>query len=75
MTDIERKLSELNGTLEELENEEYGAAIERKIRQRYSLSQELSIQRQKERKPQEYEEYDRYCEQCKAEVKTMFNRI
>lgn len=47
----------------------YGELVESLIRRKYSLSAELSIQRQKDRKPDEFAEYDTYCEQCKAEAK------
>lgn len=65
MTTIERILAERNGTLEE----EYSACVTRKIRARYSLSEELALGRQKERKPEEWAQFDAYCEQCKAEAK------
>lgn len=35
------------------------------IRDRYSLSQELSILRQRDTKPEEYSEYNDYAEGCK----------
>ena len=47
----------------------YAHEIERRIRERYSLSAELAILRQRETKTEEYNEYFRYAEQCKAEVK------
>lgn len=39
------------------------------IREKYTLSQELSILRQRDEKPEEYAEYYAYCEQCKAQAK------
>ena len=45
---------------------EYGNAVNAKIREKYTLSQELSILRQKDEKPEEYAEYYAYCEQCKT---------
>lgn len=39
------------------------------IRERYSLSEELAILRQKEAKPEEYEEYYKYAEECKNRAK------
>ena len=39
------------------------------IRQRYSQDDEFALDRQKERKPTEYAEYDAYCESCKSEAK------
>jgi hypothetical protein len=47
----------------------YKNEIVRRIRQRYSVDDELSIQRQKDEKPEEFAEYNAYVEQCKAEVK------
>jgi hypothetical protein len=35
----------------------------------FNKEQELAILRQKEEKPEEYTEYDAYCEDCKAYVK------
>lgn len=39
------------------------------IRLRYSPDQEYAILRQRDRKPEEFEEYDNYCEECKAIAK------
>lgn len=47
----------------------YGSLIEKKIRQRYSLSSELAILRQRDTKPEEFAQYNEYVEQCKAAVK------
>lgn len=47
----------------------YGSLIEKKIRERYSLSAELAILRQRDDKPDEFAEYNAYVEQCKDEVK------
>lgn len=65
MTKTERILSKLNGTLEE----EYGAAVNRKIRARYSLSAELAILRQKEKDPEAFAAYDNFAELCKEEAR------
>lgn len=43
------------------------------IRQKYTLSQELAILRQQTTKPEEYQEYFTYCEQCKAQAKIQYN--
>lgn len=48
---------------------EYENAVNAKIREKYTLSQELSILRQKDEKTDEYAEYYAYCEQCKAQAK------
>ena len=65
MTKTERLLAKLNGTLDE----EYSALVSRKIRARYSLSDELALSRQRDAKPEEWEAYNAYCEECKAEAK------
>ena len=65
MTKTERILSKLNGTLKE----EYGAAVNRKIRARYSLSAELAILRQKEKDPEAFAAYDSFAELCKEEAR------
>ena len=38
------------------------------IRQRYSIDDEFAIQRQRETKPDEWQEYFDYCEWCKNEA-------
>jgi len=48
---------------------DYGEAINCEIRKRYTESEEFAILRQKEEKPDEYNEYFNYCESCKAYVK------
>lgn len=45
---------------------EYENAVNAKIREKYTLSQELAILRQQTEKPEEYAEYFAYCEQCKT---------
>lgn len=47
----------------------YDEAVETLIGKRYTIGQELAIQRQKDEKPTEYAEYYAYCEECKAYVK------
>jgi hypothetical protein len=51
------------------DNIDYDEAVNNEIRKKYSESQEFAILRQKENKPEEYQEYYDYCEQCKAYVK------
>ena len=43
------------------------------IRKRYTQNDEFAILRQKDTKPDEYAEYDAYCEQCKTQAKAIFN--
>lgn len=47
----------------------YENTVERKVRTRYSVGQELAILRQRDKKPEEFAEYDAFVEQCKAETK------
>lgn len=51
----------------------YENLVESKIRQRYTLSQELAILRQQESKQDEYAIYYAYCEQCKIEARSELN--
>lgn len=39
------------------------------LREKYTLNQELAILRQKEEKPEEYQEYFNYAEACKTKAK------
>lgn len=50
-------------------DELYENTIVRKVRTRYSISQEFAILRQKDKKPVEFAEYDAFVERCKAEAK------
>lgn len=45
------------------------ARIAREIRKKYSINDELAILRQRDSKPQEFEEYNNYVENCKAKIK------
>ena len=65
MTNTERKLCRLNGTLEE----EYGALVTRKIRARYSLSEELATLRKRESDPVAFAVYNDFAETCKREAR------
>lgn len=48
----------------------YEDLVVAKIRQKYSVNQELAILRQRDTKPFEYQEYYNYVEQCKEQVKS-----
>ncbi|MBD5086702.1 MAG: hypothetical protein HDT32_05060 [Clostridiales bacterium] len=48
---------------------QYESKVDSLIRERYTLSQELSILRQQESKSEEYQAYFDYCEECKAKAK------
>ena len=45
------------------------ALISEKIRKVYSVNDELAILRQREEKPEEFEAYYTFVEECKREVK------
>lgn len=47
----------------------YEEYVEQLIRERYSLNQELAIQRQRETKVDEFNAYYEYCEECKTKAK------
>lgn len=47
----------------------YGEKVVSLIREKYSLDEELAIQRQRDTKPEEFQEYFNYCEECKAKAK------
>lgn len=48
----------------------YEERVEELIREKYSLNQELAIQRQRETKAEEFNAYYEYCEECKTKAKT-----
>ncbi len=66
MNGREKRIAEKNGNV----REEYEALVNRKIRRRYSLSRELSLQRQRESKPEEFALFEEYVALCKAEAKS-----
>lgn len=47
----------------------YESEIIRKIRNRYTVNQELAILRQRDSKPSEFAEYNAFVEKCKKEIK------
>ena len=68
MTEIEIKLAKLNGTTEKV----YRKEVNRLIRAKYSISDELAILRQRDEKPEEYAAYCAYAEECKKAAKAEF---
>ena len=52
---------------------DYPQLVENKIRKKYSMSAELAILRQRNSKPEEFAEYNAFCELCKVEAKTELN--
>lgn len=71
MNSIEKRLSRLNGTVEN----DYMEYVDRLIRRKYSVSAELAILRQRDTKPEEFAEYNAYAEECKARAKREFYGI
>lgn len=47
----------------------YEQRVEALIRERYTVSDELAILRQRDTKPAEFEAYDAFCEACKLRAK------
>jgi hypothetical protein len=68
-TENEIRIVWIDSEAEYWANVDYNTAVETEIAKRYSIQQELAIQRQKDEKPEEYEAYYAYCEECKAYVK------
>ena len=54
---------------EHFQSMSYGELVNLFIRERYSLSEEFAILRQKDEKPEEYQAYYDYCEECKVRAK------
>ena len=47
----------------------YEERVVEKIRARYTVDDELALLRQRDVKPDEFAEYNAYCEACKAEAR------
>lgn len=47
----------------------YENLVVKKIREKYSINEELAILRQRDEKPSEFAEYHTYVEECKAAAK------
>ncbi len=65
MTETQLLLAHKNGTAEE----EYGALVNRLLRERYSLSEELALLRRREETPEEFAAYNAYAEACKQKAR------
>ena len=61
--------------IEKEEMAHYENLIVSKIRERYTIDQELAILRQRDTKPQEFAEYNGYVEQCKLEAKQEIDKL
>ena len=63
------------GTYEDLmhrngkDDELYGEKVNQLVREKYTISAELSILRQRDSKPEEFEAYNNFVEECKKKAK------
>ena len=67
--DLSFNVEKYNARKQVIADEEYENKIVALIRQKYNINQELAILRQRDAKPQEYQEYYNDVEQCKKQVK------
>lgn len=52
----------------------YEEQVVAKIRERYSVDDELAILRQRDTKPEEFEAYNAYAESCKGEARLLIEK-
>lgn len=52
---------------------DYEVLVERFIRESYTISEELAVQRQRDSKPEEFKAYNDYCEHCKNKARKLLN--
>lgn len=50
---------------------DYEVLVERFIRESYTISEELAVQRQRDSKPEEFKAYNDYCEACKSKAREL----
>lgn len=62
---FEKLLACKNGTMER----EYAACVNRKIRTRYTVADELSLLRRRDEAPEAFAAYHEFAEACKAEAR------
>ncbi len=62
---LNERLAEANGTKEA----RYAKRVNRLIRRRYTLSDELALLRRREEAPEAFAAYTAYAEECKARAK------
>lgn len=65
MTKLQIAIAKQAGKLTDL----YAQRVSDLIRERYSISAELSIHRQRDTKPEEFAEYNAFAEACKVKAK------
>ena len=71
--DLTFSIEKYNARKQKQDNDEYENKIVALIRKKYNINQELAILRQRDTKPLEYQEYYDYVEQCKKQVKNVYN--
>lgn len=64
---LQKKVEMTKGT--QYASRVYPELVEHLIEQRYNVKQEIAINRQKDEKPTQWQEYNAYCEECKQEAK------
>lgn len=69
MTQREIDLAIKNGVAEKV----YPQLVQELINNKYSIYDELAIQRQRSTKKAEFNEYNAYCEECKAKAKELLH--
>ena len=71
--DLTFSIEKYNARKQKQDNDEYENKVVALIRKKYNVNQELAILRQRDAKPQEFAEYNEYVEQCKEQVKNVYN--
>ena len=66
---LQKKVDMTKGT--QYASRVYPELVEHLIEQRYNVKQEIAINRQRDIKIVEFDEYNAYCESCKAEAKRL----
>lgn len=69
MTEKEIQLAIKNGVADKV----YPKLVQELINEKYSIFDELAIQRQRSTKKAEFNEYNNYCEECKAKAKELLH--
>lgn len=70
MTDKQlERIKELGLSESAFTGDSYGNRVTELIRERYTISDELAILRQRDAKPEEFEAYNTYAEECKKRAK------
>jgi hypothetical protein len=73
--DLTFNIEKYNARKEQEKQVMYESEIIALIRKKYTIDQELAILRQRDTKPQEFDLYNDYVEDCKKQVKEKFNAL